>query len=213
MKGLSETSGRPFPPLPQHNPQQAAKNALAGVRQQSPEQLEWLGARSRGRDWRLDVLDDVLALNIDDGTVRTSNGQPVRACWQGLAMHYLATSSRPPEAAPQLTFASLPGGRTYASVYQQRVIGRLCRTVGGDAETLGRAAGDLGAKAVDEGDLAFDFQAFPRVRLRLVWYAGDEELPPSAVLLLPSNIDAFLPIEDIVVFSEEIVSRLQGKPF
>ena len=53
---------------------------------------------------------------------------------------------------------------------------------GRDAETLGSAANALGGRPVptDSCDLAFDFQIFPRVTLRLVWHAPDEEFPSSA---------------------------------
>ena len=58
-----------------------------------------------------------------------------------------------------------------------------------------------------------DFQVYHRVRVRLIWYAGDEELAPSAVFLLPVNIESFFCLEDIVVLSERIVSRLAGGRF
>jgi len=54
------------------------------------------------------------------------------------------------------------------------------------------------------------FDVFPRLTLRLVWHAPDEEFPPSATLLLPDNIEAFFVAEDIVVLSECLVARLGG---
>ncbi len=56
--------------------------------------------------------------------------------------------------------------------------------------------------------MVIEFQVFPRLRVRLAWYAGDEELAPSAALLLPANIESFLGLEDIVVLSEQLVARL-----
>ena len=54
---------------------------------------------------------------------------------------------------------------------------------------------------------------FPRVIHRLIWHAADDEFPPSATILLPSNIEEFFCSEDIVVLSESLVARLAGKPF
>jgi len=54
---------------------------------------------------------------------------------------------------------------------------------------------------------------FPRVILRLVCYAADEEFPPPATILLPSNIEDYFCSEDIVVLSECLVSRLCERPF
>ena len=63
------------------------------------------------------------------------------------------------------------------------------------------------------GDTAFDFDIFPRLCVRVIWHAADEEFPPSATLLLPANIESYFCIEDIVVLSESLVSRLGGRAF
>ena len=227
--GESETSGsgdgvRIIPP-PQHNFQDAAARALSAVRAQPDEQLEWLGARRRADRWLLQVLDDVLTVDPGDGAVGTSRGGTVGPWWQILTLHYLSASARPAAEPPKVTFADLPAGRAYAGVYRQRVTERLCRTVGCDRRSLARAGEELGGQAVAGGDLAFEFQVFPRLRARLIWYEGEDEapagqagasaplLPPSAVLLLPPNVEAFLSVEDIVVLSERIVSRLSGGGF
>ncbi len=226
MKGVTEPARPPNVPPPQQNLRAAAALAFSAVRAQSPQQLEWLGGRPRADRWQLEVLDDALTVDLAEGAVRTSEGRTVGPFWQILTLHYLATSSRPAQPPPEVTFAALPAGRAYAGVYRQRVIERLCRSVGRDRASLLGAAGRLGGKTVDAGDAAFDFQVYPRLRLRLVWYAAEQAqpanhepqnlepgLPPSAVLLLPRNVQDFLAVEDIVVLSERIVSRLSGDCF
>ena len=42
---------------------------------------------------------------------------------------------------------------------------------------------------------------FPRVSLRLIWHAADEEFAASATLLVPANIESYFCIEDVVVLS------------
>jgi len=222
----SEPTGRPAVPPPQRNYEEAASRALAGVRRQPADQLEWLGALGAADQWRVPVLDGSLTVEQELGTVRDSTGRPVGPLWRVLTLHYLGVPARPKEEPPAITFADLPGGRAYAGVYQGRVIHRLCRTVGRDRKTLRRAAETLGGQVIADasegpssapaapvGDLVLEFQVYPRVRLRLVWYAGDEELSPSAVLLLPGNIESFFCLEDIVVLSEGLISRLSGGRF
>jgi hypothetical protein len=127
-------------------------------------------------------------------------------------LHYLAVRARPSPLPPSVTFASLPSGKAYSVVYENRVNRRLCGTVGQDADRLGSAATTLGADPVDGGDAAFQIRVFPHLLLRVIWYAGDDELSPACTILLPANIESFLCTEDIVVLSEAFVSRLGGRP-
>ncbi len=188
---------------------------MAAVRRQSAEQLEWLGARPEGRGrWSVQALDEMLTVDLAAGTVAASSSGPVSVWWKMLALHYLGVAGRPAELPPSLIFADLPGGRVYAPVYQARVIQRLCRTAGRDRATLLAAARAIGGQEAGDfpaRDLTADFRMFPRVSLRLVWHAGDDEFSPSATILLPANIEAFFCIEDITVLSESLVGRLSGK--
>jgi len=203
----------PVVPAPQENFADAAAKALEAVRRQSPEQLEWLGASRAGDRWALAVLESRLGVELETGAVTTPDGRAAGRWWRILTLHYLAIASRPADEPPAVTFAALAAGRAYAPVYQHRVIGRLCGTVGRRRQSLCPAAKAIGGKDAEAGDAAWDFQVFPRVRLRLVWYAGDDEFAPSAALLLPGNVESFFHVEDIVVLSERLVSRLAGGSF
>ncbi len=200
-------------PPPQCNLQTAIDKAVAELAGQTAEQLQWLGAQEDGPLWRLDVLASPLRVDLSDGQVTGLDGNAISPMWRVLVLHYLAARVRPEAIVPAMTFASLPDGRAYASVYQGRVIGRLCGTVGRDADTLQAAVETLAAIPVDIEPLAWDFNVFSRLTLRLVYHPGDDEFPASATLLMPANIEQFLCIEDIVVLSERLVSRLSGKPF
>ena len=233
-KGPQPSSSLP----PQHNLEDAVTRAWSAVRAQPPEQLVWLGAAGEGDHRALPVLEDTLQLDLAAETLRTAAGEPVGPWWQVLTLHYLAVTARPPDSPPATTFADLPGGRTYAPIYQQRVIGRLCATAGRDEQTLRTAAAALAARPARKGGLArersgracppfrgpvdasisheplaLDFQLFPRIALRLIWHGADEEFPPSATLLLPADLPAYFCPEDIVVLSEQLVARLSGRGF
>jgi hypothetical protein len=197
----------------QQNLQRATELAFDALTRQSADQIAWLGGERAGDRWRLPVLDDVFEVDTLAGRVTTAAGPEVGAAWRILALHYLAVRVRPEPRPPEITFGDLPTARSYAGVYQQRAVGRLCATVGREALPLRVAAAALGGRPVDGGDAAFNFDVFPRVTMRLVWHAGDEEFPSSATLLLPTNIDSYFCTEDIVVLSERLVSRLAGRPF
>jgi hypothetical protein len=191
----------------------AQEKSVAALRNQSASQLEWLGAVHAGNRWRLPVMDSAFLVELETGDIRSDAGAEVRPTWCVLALHYLAVQTRPEPQLPAVTFASLPSARTYATVYENRVNRRLCATAGRDATALHTAAIAAGAQQVGGGDLAYEMRIFPRISVRLIWYARDDELPPSCTMLLPANIELYLCTEDIVVMSESIVSRLSSKGF
>lgn len=141
-----------------------------------------------------------------------AGGRDLSPYWKVLVLHYLAIDSRPPQRPPEVSFGDLAASRSYAGVYHQRVIARLCATVGREAQQLLAAGAGVGGRRVEAGDVGFDFDVFPRLSLRLIWHAGDEEFSSSAVLLMPANIEAFFCIEDTVVLSECLTARLSGRP-
>jgi len=200
-------------PTRQDNLQRAEALAFEALSRQSADQILWLGAEGAGTHWHLPVLEDRLEMDPAARRITTSAGREVSPAWRILLLHYLATSGRPEKLVPEITFADLPSARTYASVYQRRVISRLCATTGRGAEGFHAAAAALGGRVAAGGDAAFDFAVFPRLAVRLLWHAPDEEFPPSATLLLPRNAEAYLCTEDLVVLSERLVARLGGRPF
>ena len=200
-------------PARQDNLQRAEALAFDALGRQSAEQMSWLGARDAAAHWHLQVLEDSLDVDLAARRIATSAGQAVSPPWRILLLHYLAIAGRPEDLAPEVTFADLPSARTYADVYRQRVISRLCATAGRDAPGLRAAAAALGGRVAAGGEMAFDFAVFPRLAVRLLWHAPDEEFPPSATLLLPANVEHYFCIEDTVVLSECLVSRLGGRAF
>ncbi len=213
---MSQPAGRPDRPV-RPSPQgyrRALELAWQRFRNQPPEQLMWLGAQQPAAGtWRLPVLCDIFELDAQEGTVRLASGARISDAWQVLALHYLGVTGRPEAQPPEISFADLATARGYAEVYHRRALARLAGAFGQDSVRLWAAARDLGGRAVRLGEAAFDFDVFPRVCVRLVWYAGDEEFGPSATWLLPRNIEAFFCAEDVVVLSERLAARLAGRPF
>lgn len=193
--------------------QRAAELGFETLAEQPDEQLAWLGAERSGDSWQVAVLNDTFTLDVPDQRIVTSAGNLVGPAWTILVLHYLSVGDRPEMQPPAITFADLPESRSYAGVYDGRVVKRLCATAGRDAKALQAAAEALGGQPTDEGDLSFDFTPFPRLTIRLIWHAPDDEFPSSATLLLPENIEGYFCAEDVVVLSEGLVACLGGRPF
>ena len=200
-------------PPRQKNLDRATEIAFEAVVRQGDEQMLWLGAKRSASVWQLPVLNQTLDVDLARRALTTSAGRKVGPHWTILALHYLATGSRPQDRPPEITFADLETARSYAGVYHARVIARLCATAGREAETLRAAAEALGGRDAQGGDAAFDFHVFPRLPLRLIWHAPDDEFPASATMLLPASVEAYFCAEDIVVLSELLIARLGGRSF
>jgi len=198
---------------PQENLKRATELAFEALCDQPEEQLRWLGAEPAGGAWRLPVLDDAFAVDQRLRRVTVTSGAEAGAAWRILALHYLAIRGRPQRQPPEVTFADLSTARSYAKVYRHRTTARLCATVGRSLESLQAGAAAIGGRTAEGGDAAFEFDVFPRVPMRLVWHAPDEEFPPTATFLLPANIESFFSAEDVVVLSEGLVARLCGRTF
>ena len=212
-KDSANRSGQISLPPRQDPGRMAHQKAVEALSGQSVAQLQWLGADRSGAGWHLPVIDGVLLVDTTTGAVCREGGGTARPAWQILALHYLALRTRPLARPPEVTFASLPSARVYAGVYENRVNRRLCAHVGNSVQLLRAAAAAIKAREVASGNATFEVDVFPRIPIRLIWYAGDEEFAPSCTLLLPANIESFFCIEDIVVLSESLVSRLGGQPF
>jgi hypothetical protein len=210
---LSPSAKQLVAPPPQANLRAAVEKASAALGRQTAEQIAWLGATPHGDLWQLTVLDTVFSIDPASGRIATAAGSAVQPAWQVLVLHYLGVSDRPEPRPPEVSFADLPSGRGYAGVYENRVLRRLCATVGRDISGLRQAAIALGARETVGGDAAFWLAVFPRLPIQLIWHAPDEEFPPSATILLPDNAEQWLCTEDIVVLCESLVARLAGRPF
>ena len=197
---------------PQKNYQHACELALDQVRKENPSQFERLGAKvlSAGQ-LSLPVLGDDFQIDLNVGTVKDHTGQDVSVAWKILALHYLLTHPTQLSNAAFISFMDIPEARGYATPYQGRVLGRFLHTAGRDQITLDSAATRLAAKTLELAQVAYEFAVFPLIQMRIIWYPGDEEVPPGASFLYQQNIEQVLCVEDIVVMSELLVKALSDK--
>ena len=72
-------------------------------------------------------------------------------------------------------------------MYRDRVINRLCNTVGRDPDKFTSACTREGGISVVWGDQGFYFKVFPGLPLIIARFDGDGELPPGASFVYPDN--------------------------
>ena len=200
----------------QNNYQLAMQQAWQRLALRPPAEIESLGAppvAAHSRRWDLPVLGARFEIDLDRRYIDVAGAAPPGPMWSILALHYLLAAVPVPPPARQISFEQIPDGRNYSGPYNGRVVRLFCATVGRSRESFLAAAAALGARTVNCGDAAVELPVFPRVPLTIVWYAGDDELPPGASFLYNDNLPSVLDVEDIIVMAERAVSRLRGKPW
>jgi hypothetical protein len=188
----------------------ALTRAFDDLAVRSREGLSALGAVA-AESGRLDlpVLGEVFRIDPAARTVtRAVDGPEIRIEWQILALHYLLARPGPSESVRWVGFRDLPEGRVYGDVFRKRVLDRIVATAGKDREGFVRASRALGGERASVGDEGFAFRVFPRLRVAVGWFAGDDEFPPDAAFLYPDDVLSLLPIEDIIVLAERVAARL-----
>lgn len=145
-------------------------------------------------------------ISFPQGDVLAENGKPTGPVFALLSLHYLL--SRP--TLPQgnwISFKEIPGGPIYQAPFQARTIGRLFRIVN-NLSPLEKACEKLNGKKMAGGNMAYQFNLFPRVPLGLVCWEGDDEFPPSGNVLFDANAKHFLTTEDYAALGEYFVGQL-----
>ncbi len=121
----------------------------------------------------------------------------VGGCWGLAALHHLkgCLSWRADET--WISFDQVLDARPFSAAFRQRAVAPLALRFGAAPKDLVRAARRLGGRPLSMGDSAVLLQAFPRLRVAVVVWRGDEEVPGGANLLFDRGGAATLPAEDL----------------
>ena len=162
---------------------------------------------------RLSYLGRELGLSFPGGAIESRNGDgPLSLREEILVFHYLERATGIPASGKWTSFAEIPGGTFYNSVFLQRCKAPLVKHFGEDPQKLmAVAAEEVRGEPFPLGDTGIRVPAFPRVNLGLVLWKGDEEFPPEGNVLFDSSITGYLPVEDIVILAETVVWKLIKK--
>lgn len=70
-------------------------------------------------------------------------------------------------------------------------------------------AKNFGGRIVDGGDVAVDVETFPSVFVRMIFWRGDEDLPPEATILFNRGLSDVYIMEDIAVLLTLFAEKTQ----
>lgn len=123
----------------------------------------------------------------------------------GLLQHGLHTSGE------WISFKETRDGKLFWPAFQESAVKPLVQSFHRDPEGLVRTLSSrLGGKMVEGGDVAVELAAFPGVFVRLVFWKGDDELPPEASLLFDRGLTEIYSTEDVAVLLMAVVQKAIG---
>ena len=127
---------------------------------------------------------------------------------QILILHYLQADLPGQPLGDWVAYREISGAAFYYAAFLKRAVDPLKKVFGQNIVGLKDAAVRLNGIAVKFGDAGFDFQVFPKVPVRLILHAGDDEFPAEASILFDRSIERMLSPEDIAWLAGMVVYRL-----
>ncbi|MCX6356685.1 MAG: DUF3786 domain-containing protein [Candidatus Aureabacteria bacterium] len=131
---------------------------------------------------------------------------------QALVLHYLATTDGTGERGRWVSFAELPEGRFYDRAFQGYTGDLVIRRFGNDMGAFVAACALCGGRRTDQGDSAYHFRVLPHVPVMVVYWRGEEGIPPAAKLLFDESCPHHLPTDVCAIAGGTLARRLVKPP-
>lgn len=157
----------------------------------------------------LNYLNRSYLIDISKGEIRLKDEQEeVSIKDRILILHYLTQAKGTPFTNKLITYAQLQGGKFYCPAFQQRTLQPILRYFGKNPEWLLEIGKKLGGEQAGYGDISVKIEPLPFVRILIVLWRGDDEVPPGGNILFDKNIKDYLTTEDVAVLTETLTWKL-----
>lgn len=127
---------------------------------------------------------------------------------QVLILHYMNAMQKIPVSGKWIAYREIPGAAFYYSSFVKRAIDPLKKVFGNNTGALPPVAEKIGGKAIDNGDVGYEFRVLPKVPLQLILWEGDDEFAPEANILFDETAGSYLSPEDAAWLAGMLVYRL-----
>ncbi len=160
----------------------------------------------RGRELVLQTVGQETIVDLAD---RCLTAPDVLGGGWGLAtLHHLKGCLTWKRDEEWTSFDMLPSGRPFAEAFRQRALKPLTERYGKFPDDLLKDGAALGGTKIDLGDAAIVVQAFPRLKVAIAAWQGDDEVPGRAVMLFDAGGARTLPSEDLAEVGISIAQAL-----
>ncbi|MGD2105454.1 MAG: DUF3786 domain-containing protein [Anaerolineae bacterium] len=161
-------------------------------------------------DFRLRFFWQEYVITAEDFTVQqASDRQKPSSFIQSLILTYLVTADGTTPSRRWIGFRELPDGMFYVQAFRGYTGSRFVQQLDGGIEAFRRASERTGGERVDAiGNACYSFVLLPRVRVALVYWQGDEDLPSQARVLFEDTASHYMPTDGLAIIGSHLVSSL-----
>ena len=162
-------------------------------------------------EFTIKVFNRDYILNCNDETIRRSDDNYTPSAETGvMIVNYLSfTETDIHRSNKWVSLKEIPnGGMMFYPAFYKSSIVNLIKTFGEDSKSFKQCAQKLGGKEIKMGDMAFEFEVFPKVFSRVVIWEGDDEIEASATVLFDSSVQFIMHVESIIGLGGYIVNKI-----
>ncbi|MEW9077985.1 DUF3786 domain-containing protein [Terrisporobacter glycolicus] len=163
------------------------------------------------KEFSIKVFNREYILNCNDETIRRSADNHIPSAETGvMILNYLSfTENNVDKTNKWVSLKEIPnGGMMFYPAFYKSSIVSLINTFGYDSSKLRKCGENLGGKEIKMGDIAFEFEVFPKVFCRVVIWEGDDEIEPSATLLFDSSVQYIMHVESIIGLGGYVINKI-----
>lgn len=163
------------------------------------------------KEFYIKVFNRKYILNCNDETIRRSDDNQIPSAETGvMILNYLSfTENNIDKTNKWVSLKEIPnGGMMFYPAFYKSSIVSLINTFGYDSSKLRKCGENLGGKEIKMGDVAFEFEVFPKVFCRVVIWEGDDEISPSATLLFDSSVQYMMHVESIIGLGGYVINKI-----
>jgi hypothetical protein len=201
------------------NPLQPPVDKLAPVVQEAQTKLRQIeravvaersgAAIDQEGDLHVEFLRRDYVIDHTEWTVRRADdGAAPPSLMQSLILTYLYTANGTPPSDRWLGFRELPNGLFYAQAFQGYTGTALVRDLNGEVIAFKTASEKLNGAALTIGNAGYVFQVLPRLKLAVVMWTGDDEVPAQAQVLFQESAPHYLVTEGLAIVGSLLIGQI-----
>lgn len=140
----------------------------------------------------IDVFFQQYEIDPDNFDIIDTTGDPLYVMLKSIILTYLTMSDGIIPSGNLISFRELPDGSKYCHAFQGYAPDRLSNYFNEDIHRLHQVCLKIGGSPINLADLSFKFDVFPRIKIVIAYFIGEDSFPSRASLLFDSHVDHYM---------------------